>query len=309
MALATVLTTSPIVFGGNVFGWTADEATSHRLLDAYVASGGTMVDTADAYSAWVPGNVGGESETIIGSWLAKGGRRDDLLIATKVAKLAARKGLTRANIIAACDDSLRRLGTDHIDLYYAHEDDPSVPMDEVVMAFADLVTAGKVRFLGASNFTPERLREALDSAAALGVPGYVAYQGQYNLVERADYEGAMRDLLAERGIASFPYYGLARGFLTGKYRSADDVVDSPRAAGAKAYCTPRGLAIVDVLATIAADRGVSIGAVALTWLAARPTVTGAIASARDLDQWAQIAPAMTLDLAPAETAALDAVSR
>jgi aryl-alcohol dehydrogenase-like predicted oxidoreductase len=303
------MTASPIVFGGNVFGWTADEATSHALLDAYVDAGGTMIDTADAYSAWAPGNSGGESEAIIGSWLAKGGRRDALAIATKVAKLPSRRGLSRANILAACDDSLRRLGTDHIDLYYAHEDDPSVPMEETLGAFAELVQAGKVRAIGASNFTPERLAQALDLAEAMRVPGYTAYQGHYNLVERAAYEGPMRDLVASRGLAFFPYYGLARGFLAGAYASADSVVDSPRAEGAKAYFTPMGQAVLATLREIAEDRGAPVAAVALAWLAAQPTVTGALASARSLAQWAELAVAMTLELSPAELAALDAASR
>ena len=302
------MTASPIVFGGNVFGWTADAATSHALLDAYVESGGTMVDTADAYSAWAPGNSGGESETIIGGWLAKGGRRDRLAIATKVAKLGSRRGLSRANILAACDDSLRRLGTDHIDLYYAHEDDPSVPMEETVGAFADLVAAGKVRAIGASNFAPERLAEAIDLAADMGVPGYTAYQGHYNLVERPAYEGEMRDLVAARGLAFFPFYGLARGFLAGAYSSADAIVDSPRAEGAKAYFTPMGEAVLAALRDISATRGVPVAAVALAWLAAQPTVTGALASARNLDQWAELAVAMTLELSAAEIIVLDRAS-
>lgn len=302
------MTASPIVFGGNVFGWTADEATSHALLDAYVDAGGTMVDTADAYSAWAPGNSGGESEAIIGSWLAKGGRRDSLAIATKVAKLATRRGLSRANILAACDDSLRRLRTDHIDLYYAHEDDPRVPMEETLGAFAELVQAGKVRAIGASNFTPERLAQALDLAAAMQVPAYTAYQGLYNLVERPAYEGPMRDLVAARGLAFFPFYGLARGFLAGAYASADSIVDSPRAEGAKAYFTPLGEAVLGMLRDIAGSRGAPVAAVALAWLAAQPTVTGALASARNLAQWEELAVAMTLELTPAELAALDTVS-
>lgn len=302
------IATAPIVFGGNVFGWTADEATSHLLLDAYVGSGGNMVDSADGYSHWVAGNVGGESETIIGNWLRSRGRRDDIMIATKVAKLPQRKGLSRANILAACDDSLRRLQTDVIDLYYAHEDDPSVPMEETVGAFAELVAAGKVRHLGASNFTPERLREALDMAERMGVPGYVAYQGEYNLMERAAYEGPMRDLLAERQLASFPYYGLARGFLTGKYRSADARIDSPRAEGAKAYLTERGFTVLAAVQAVAEAKGVSMGAVAIAWLAAQPTVTGAIASARTVEQWRDLEPAMTLRLSAAELAELGAAS-
>ena len=239
---------STLCLGGNVFGWTADESQSFAVLDAYVAAGGNFIDSADSYSAFVPGNEGGESETIIGSWLQRRGRRDDVVIATKVAKHAPRKGLAPDNIRAACDDSLRRLQTDYIDLYYAHEPDPNTPIAETLAAFGELVDAGKVRAIAASNYDAEQLAEAL----AVDAPhNFVALQPHYNLVERGLYEGELQDLVAREGLACVPYWALAKGFLTGKYREGSERGDSPRAGMATAYLNATGIAILDALDEVA----------------------------------------------------------
>ena len=292
----------PLVLGGNVFGWTADESTSHDVLDGFVAAGGRVIDTADGYSHWAPGNSGGESETIIGTWLAKRGRRDDVLIATKVSKHPQYLGLSRASIIGAVDASLRRLQTDVIDLYYAHYDDPTVPMEESLGALSELVAAGKVRAIAASNYSPERLTQALDLQAHSGLSPYVAYQGDYSLMERG-FEGAMRDLVLARDLDFMPYYALARGFLTGKYRPGV-VVDSPRAEGAAVYLDARGERTLTVLEQIAASHGTTSAAVALAWLNAQPGVTAPIASARNVEQLQQLLPVASLALAADEVQAL-----
>lgn len=297
----------PLVLGANVFGWTADEAASHSVLDAFVDAGGRVIDTADAYSHWVPGNEGGESEAIIGSWLAKRGRRDDVIIATKVSKHPEAQGLSSASIAKGVDASLRRLRTDYIDLYYAHYDDPEVPIVDVLGTFTTLVKEGKVRAIAASNFTAERLAEALRTSDGLGLAGYVAYQGQYNLMERDGYEGPLRDVIARHGLASLPYYGLARGFLTGKYRPGV-TVDSPRAEGASAYLDERGLRVLGVLEQVAAAHGVSMASVALAWLVAQPTITAAIASARNLEQLNDLLAVGSLTLAADEIEALTRAS-
>ncbi|PXY38353.1 aldo/keto reductase [Prauserella flavalba] len=295
----------PLNLGGNVFGWTADEATSFEVLDAYTAAGGNFVDTADVYMARVEGNSGGESETIIGRWLARRGRRDDVVIATKVGSWERRPGLSAKNIKEAAEDSLRRLGTDHLDLYYAHRDVADVPLEETLMAFDALVREGKVRYLGASNFTAERLREALAVSAANGLARFVAVQPHYNLVERG-YERDLAPLVREEGLATLPYYALAKGFLTGKYRSRDASVDSPRSTGALAYLDARGERALAALDEVAEAHSTSVTAVALAWLAAQPTVAAPIASARDTSQLADLLASTRLRLTESELAALSA---
>jgi aryl-alcohol dehydrogenase-like predicted oxidoreductase len=280
----TDLTVFPLALGGNVFGWTAGEKESFAVLDAYADAGGNFVDTADVYSAWVPGNSGGESEEIIGRWLARRGRRDDLVIATKVSQHADAKGLSRASIRHGVEASLRRLQTDHIDLYYAHYDDRETPLEETVAAFGELVTEGKVRYVAASNYTADRLGEALKLADAAGLPRFVAIQSHYNLVHRDEYEGALRDLAAREGLASVPYYALASGFLTGKYRDGSADSDSPRAEGAAKYLDDRGRRVLAALDEIAAAHDAAVATVALAWLAAQPTVVAPIASARTVEQ-------------------------
>jgi aryl-alcohol dehydrogenase-like predicted oxidoreductase len=298
---------SRLCLGANVFGWTADKDTSFAVLDAYTAAGGNFVDTADSYMWRIPGNSGGESETIIGEWLAGGGRRDDVVLATKVGSWPQRKGLSAANIAAACDDSLRRLRTDHIDLYYAHRDDPDTAQEETLDAFDALVRAGKVRAVAASNFSAERLRSALEISARDGLTPYVALQPHYNLVERAEFETALLPLLDAEGLSCVPYYGLAKGFLTGKYRDGAQV-DSPRAEGALEYLDDRGRAVLAVLDEIAAGHEVPVAAVALAWLAAQPTVVAPIASARNPEQLADLLPVLDLKLTDDEVRLLSHVS-
>jgi aryl-alcohol dehydrogenase-like predicted oxidoreductase len=296
-----------LCLGGNVFGWTADRDAAFAVLDAYVEAGGNVVDTADSYMWRAPGNHGGESETIIGDWMAARGNRDRMVIATKVGGWPARKGLGAANIAAAAEDSLRRLRTDRIDLYYAHFDDPDVPQEESLDAFDALVAAGKVRALGASNFTAERLRSALEISARDGLAAFVAFQPHYNLLERAAYETELAPLLAREEIACLPYYGLAKGFLTGKYRSGV-AVESPRASGASAYLDERGLRVLAVLDEIAAGHEVPVAAVALAWLADQPTVTAPIASARSVEQLRELLPVLSLQITEDERRLLALVS-
>ncbi|MEU5250901.1 aldo/keto reductase [Streptomyces longwoodensis] len=298
----------PLALGGNVFGWTADEAASFAVLDAYTAAGGNFLDTADSYSAWVDGNSGGESETIIGKWLASRGRRDDVVIATKVSQHPDYQGLTAANIKAAADASLRRLGTDRIDLYYTHFDKPEVPVEEIIGALDDLVTAGKVRQIAASNISPERLGASLAFSDREGLARYVALQPHYNLVSRDTYEGALRDLAAREGLAAVPYYALASGFLTGKYRPGT-TVDSARAAGAgKHLDTERGRRVLAALDEVAAAHEVPVATVALAWLAAQPTVAAPLASARTTDQLPDLLALADLELTDAELDALTEAS-
>jgi aryl-alcohol dehydrogenase-like predicted oxidoreductase len=299
---------SRLCLGGNVFGWTADRDTSFGVLDAFTAAGGNFVDTADSYMWRMPGNSGGESETIIGEWLAGRGRRDDVVIATKVGSWPQRKGLSAANIAAACDDSLRRLQTDHIDLYYAHRDDPDVPQEETLDAFDALVKAGKVRAVAASNFSAERLRSALEISTRDGLTSYFALQPHYNLVERDEFETALQPLLQSEGLSCLPYYGLAKGFLTGKYRDHGAGVDSPRAEGAREYLDDRGRAVLAVLDEIAAGHEVPVAAVALAWLAAQPTVVAPIASARSVEQLTDLLPVLDLKLTDDEVRLLSHVS-
>jgi aryl-alcohol dehydrogenase-like predicted oxidoreductase len=302
----TDLDVFPLCLGGNVFGWTADEQTSFDVLDAYVAAGGNFVDTADSYSAFHPGNSGGESETIIGNWMAARGNRDHVVVATKVGQLPDRTGLAPGNIRAACDDSLRRLQTDRIDLYYAHKDDPDTPLEDTVAAFGSLVDEGKVRYIGASNYSAERLAEAMEVSRRLAVPSFVALQPHYNLVER-DYERDLRPVVEREGLACLPYFALARGFLTGKYRDGTQV-DSPRASRAEAYLDDRGRAVLAALDEVASAHSTTVAAVAIAWLRMQPTVVAPLASARNVQQLSEILPGASLELAPDELERLRAAS-
>ena len=304
------LTVSPLAFGGNVFGWSADAAATHALLDECVALGLNLVDTADVYSAWVTGNAGGESETLIGDWLQKRGQRDRVVIATKVAKWGPRKGLSPANIQAACEDSLRRLRTDVIDLYQAHEDDPTVPLEDTLGAFARLIEQGKVRAIGASNYSAARLAEALELARRHGLPRFETLQPEYNLVDRAGYESELEPLVRTHDIGVIGYYALASGFLSGKYRSEADAAKSP-ARGAhvvRRYLNPRGKRILAALDDVACRHAASVAQVALAWLIARPGITAPIVSATSVAQLRELAAARTLLLSKADIAALDSAS-
>ncbi|MEU6393373.1 aldo/keto reductase [Streptomyces sp. NPDC046939] len=295
----------PLALGGNVFGWTADEAASFEVLDAYTAGGGNFIDTADSYSAWVEGNHGGESETIIGKWLKARSNRDDVVIATKVAKHPDFPGLHADNIKAAADASLKRLGTDHIDLYYTHyDDDETIPVEEIIGALDELVKAGKVRDIGVSNISPDRLQESLDFSDREGVARYVAIQPHYNLVSRDTYEGRRQEIASRAGLAAVPYYALASGFLTGKYRPGVEV-DSQRAGGAAKHLeTERGRKVLTALDEIARAHEAEIATVALAWLAAQPTVTAPIASARTVEQLPALLAVADLTLTDEEIARL-----
>jgi aryl-alcohol dehydrogenase-like predicted oxidoreductase len=289
----TDLTVHPLCLGGNVFGFSADVTNSEAVLSYYFDNGGNFVDTADMYSQWAPGHVGGESETIIGNWMKSHGNRSKMVIATKVAKLDTRPGLKAANIKAACEDSLKRLQTDYIDLYYAHQDDLDTPIEETLGAFDSLIKEGKVRYIAASNFTPERLQESLDIAKANNLPSYVASQDQYNLVDR-DYEKGLMPTIQKNGLAQIPFYGLARGFLTGKYRPGV-TVESVRATGvANSYANERGWNLLTKLDQIAKDKNTTVAAVSLAWLRAQPTVATPIASATKLEQIKEIMPVIEL---------------
>jgi aryl-alcohol dehydrogenase-like predicted oxidoreductase len=281
--------------GGNVFGWTADQDTSFAVLDAYTAAGGNFIDTADAYQGFNPDKPGDGSEAVLGAWLAKRGRRDDIVIATKVGSLKSRPGLTAKNIAAAAEESLKRLRTDHIDLYYAHRDYDDAPLEETLGAFDALVRSGKVRYIAASNYTAARLEEALSISERQGFAKYVALQPHYNLLER-EYEQELAPLIKREGLSTLPYFGLAKGFLAGKYRSKDASTLSPRAKGAMSYLDERGERVLGVLDEIAASHGVSVAAVSLAWLAAQPTVTAPIASARNTEQLAELLPFVDLKL-------------
>lgn len=294
------LDVSRLCLGANVFGWTADRDASFAVLDAFAAAGGDFLDTADSYMWRAPGNSGGESETIIGEWFAARGNRDDVVVATKVGSLPTRPGLSAANINAAVEDSLRRLQTDHIDLYWAHRDDPDTPQEETLAAFDTLQRAGKVRAIGASNFSAERLQSALAISAREGLAAYVALQPHYNLLERAEFESTLAPVLAAHGLSCLPYYGLAKGFLTGKYRPGSAEVDSPRAEGARVYLDKRGLRVLAALDEVAAAHGVPVAAVALAWLAAQPTVAAPLASARTVEQLSALLPVLQLELTAAE---------
>lgn len=289
----TELDVFPLCLGGNVFGWTADEDASVAVLDAYTHAGGNFIDTADLYA-------GTESERIIGRWLARRGRRDDVVIATKVGMAAGAANLAPDTIRTAAEASLRRLGVDHIDLYYAHQDDPNTPIEETLAAFDELVRAGKVRYIAASNFDAPRLAQALKISEGEGLARYVALQPHYNLLERGAYEGELADLCARENLGVMPYFGLAKGFLTGKYRPGGAEGDSPRAARAREYLTDRGVATLGVLDEVAAAHDTTVAAVALAWLAAQPTVVAPIASARTPEQLADLLPMASLRLTDAE---------
>lgn len=294
--------------GGNVFGWTADEQESFAVLDAYVAAGGNFIDTADAYMASAPGRSGGESETIIGRWMAARGNRDDLVIATKCGVMPGLSGLRAETIRAAADASLERLGTDRIDLYYAHKDDPGTPPAETLGAFDELVRAGKVRHVGASNYTAARLTEALAVSDREGLVRFKVLQPKYNLVERDDYEGEPTAIVERERLACCPYFGLARGFLTGKYHPDRPPVESPRAERAREHLDRAGTGVLDALDEVAAAHGVAPAAVALAWVEAQPTVTAPIASARSVEQLGEILDMVELRLGAEELARLAAAA-
>ncbi len=296
-----------LALGGNTFAWTTDQAASYAVLDAFVAAGGSFVDTADGYPQWAPGCSGGESEQIIGDWLTARGNRDRVLVATKVGGWSQRKGLAPATIAAACEDSLRRLRTDRIDVYYAHHDDATVPIPDLAGAFDALVQAGKVRALGISNLSPERTREWLALCDADGLAKPIALQNQYSLVNRHGFEHDYAPIAAEHGLATFPYYPLASGFLTGKYRTAADLAGKARRIGAGPYLTPDGLAVLDALDAVAEAQGAALATVALAWVLAHG-VTAPIASATTPEQLAELMAATTLTLGPRELATLDAAS-
>ncbi|MCU4121499.1 aldo/keto reductase [Variovorax sp. N23] len=306
------LQVSPLAFGGNVFGWTVDEAQSFRLLDAWLDAGFNVVDTADVYSRWVPGHVGGESETIIGKWFRQSGKRNRVVLATKVGKPMGdgKAGLSAAYIRAAVDASLTRLKTDHIDLYQSHDDDAGTPLEETLEAFAGLIKAGKVRAIGASNYSAPRLAEALDVSERLGLPRYESLQPLYNLYDRAVFEDALAPLCLERGVGVVNFYALAAGFLTGKYRSAADAGKSARGANTtKTYLNARGLRILAALDAVAATYGATPAQVAIAWQIAQPAVTAPIASATSTAQLDELAKAAMLELDDASIAALEAASR
>ncbi|MFB7654033.1 MULTISPECIES: aldo/keto reductase [unclassified Streptomyces] len=298
----------PLALGGNVFGWTAGQDRSFAVLDAYTAAGGNFVDTADSYSAWVDGNSGGESETVLGQWFAARGNRDDVVLATKVSQHPEYPGLSAANIKSAADASLRRLGTDHIDLYYTHFDKPEVPVEEIIGALDELVKAGKVRHIAASNISAERLAASLEFSDREGLARYVALQPHYNLVSRDTYEGGLRDLAEGAGLAAVPYYALAASFLTGKYRPGASV-DSPRAGGAAKHLeTERGRRVLAALDEIAEAHDAPVATVALAWLAGRPTVAAPIASARTVEQLPALLGVAELSLTDDEVARLTRAS-
>lgn len=292
-----------LCLGGNVFGWTADPETSFAVLDAFRAAGGNFIDTADLYA-------GSESERIIGEWLARSENRAEMVIATKVGMAKARPGLGRDNIAAACEDSLRRLDTDYIDLYYAHQDDPDTPQEETLEAFNQLVQAGKVKHVGASNFSAGRLAASLEISVREGWARYVALQPHYNLVERDHYEGELQELCERQDIGCVPYFGLAMGFLTGKYRPGGEEVDSPRATRAAQYLERGGEAVLEAMEEVSqAHGGAPFAAVALAWLAAQPAVVAPIASARSVDQLSSLLAMAQLELSDEELARLDRASR
>lgn len=303
---ATELEITPLVLGGNVFGWTADRAASFAVLDAFVDAGGTMIDTADVYSAWVPGHRGGESETMIGEWLRHSGKRNHVLIATKVGMLPGEGGekLAPARIAAACDASLQRLGTDRIDLYFAHQDDDATPQEAVLDAFGRLIDAGKVHVLGASNFHAARLKSANDAAAAAGLPRYRVLQPEYNLVSRNRFEGELEDYCIEHNIGVVPYYGLASGFLTGKYRTSDDLGKSVRGGRMADLLEGKGRRVLDAMDAVATESGATLAQIALAWLIAQPGVTAPIASVTSAAQLGELMPATRLTLTPDQLARL-----
>ena len=304
------LETFPLSLGGNVFGWTADEQTSFALLDAFVAAGFSLIDTADVYSVWAPGHVGGESETVIGRWLKRSGRRQDVLIATKVGMEMSpeKKGLSRAHILESVENSLKRLQTDYIDLYQSHTDDDKTALDETLETYARLIEQGKVRAIGASNYKAERLGEALQMSKQHGYPSYQTLQPFYNLYDRADYETNLEPICMEKGLGVISYFSLASGFLTGKYRSEADLSKSPRGRRTKDYLNDRGFRILQALDQTANRLESTPARVALAWLIARPSITAPIASATSLEQLDDLIEATRLELDGASIALLNNAS-
>lgn len=302
----TDLNVSRLCLGGNVFGWTADEDQSFAVLDAYVDAGGNFLDTADVYSAWADGNSGGESETIIGKWLARRSDRDRIVVATKVGMLAGFNNQKRDTVLTSAERSLKRLGVDHIDLYYNHLDDPNTPLEETLAAYDQLVRDGKVRHIAASNFSAERLQQALEIQEREGFAKFVALQPEYNLVSRAQFEGDLQDVVAKHNLATVPYWSLAKGFLTGKYRPGVEV-QSARAGAASKYLDEHGLQVLEVLDELAETHETTVASVALAWLAQQPTVAAPIASARTLEQLSDLVPLLTLELTQAEVDRLSTI--
>ena len=298
----------PLVLGGNTFGWTSDESVSDQVLDAYTQAGGNLIDTADVYSAWAPGHSGGESEIVLGRWLAKNGNRDKVLVATKVSQHPQYSGLSAKNIEAAADASLLRLGLDVIDLYYAHYDDSSTPLEETAAAFDKLVKEGKVRAIGLSNYTPDRIREWFSIARKEGLTLPVALEPQYNLVYRKDYENGLMPVAKDENLAVFPYFSLASGFLTGKYRTMDDLKGKQREGMVKDFFTQEGLDVVAAMDGIAKAHGVELATVALAWLNHRPGIAAPIASARTPEQLPALLAAAHLELSDEDMQTLDQVS-
>ena len=298
----------PLVLGGNTFGWTSDESESDRVLDAYTEAGGNLIDTADVYSAWAPGHSGGESEIVMGRWLSKNGNRDKVLVATKVSQHPQYSGLSARNIEAAADASLLRLGLDVIDLYYAHFDDSSTPLEETAAAFDKLVKEGKVRAIGVSNYTPDRIREWFSIARKEGLTLPVALEPQYNLVYRRTYENGLMQVAKDEDLAVFPYFSLASGFLTGKYRTLDDLKGKQREGMVKDFFTQEGLDVVAAMDGIAKAHGVELATVALAWLNHRPGIAAPIASARTPEQLPALLAAAHLKLSDQDMQTLDQVS-
>lgn len=297
---------APLALGGNVFGWTADTKTSFDVLDAFVEAGGTMIDTADVYSAWVPGHSGGESETVIGEWLKRDpSKREKVVIATKVGFTA---GLAPETIASACDESLRRLGIDRIDLYYHHKDDPDVPLQDSLGAMDKLVKAGKVRAIALSQYSPERLREAMSVADKEGLARPCALQTWYNLVEREKLEGPLLEAALANGLGIIPFYGLANGFLTGKYRTREDLGKSTRGGRVESYLEGRGMRVLEALDDVHAETGAPVAAIALAWTNAQPGVVATLASATSVAQLQELAEAMELKLTPEQITRLDEAS-
>jgi aryl-alcohol dehydrogenase-like predicted oxidoreductase len=289
---------SPLVFGGNVFGWTVDEPSSFQLLDAFVAAGFNSIDTADVYSKWAPGHTGGESETILGKWLKRSGNRHNLIIATKVGieMGPGKKGLSKAYILRAAEDSLQRLQTDYIDLYQSHTDDVETPIEETLGAYAELIAQGKVRAIGASNYKADRLAVALEISKKTGLPRYESLQPNYNLYDRADYEAQLEPLCLKEGIGVINYFPLASGFLSGKYRSVSDVENRPRARMLKKYVNERGFTILAALDQVAKKHNATPARVSLAWLLARPSITAPIVSATTIEQLNDLIASVELKL-------------
>ncbi len=300
----------PLAFGGNIFGWTVDETTSFKLLDAFVTAGFTFIDTADVYSTWVPGNQGGESETIIGKWLKRTGNRKNVVIATKVGKEMGpnQKGLSKTYMLRAAEASLQRLQTDYIDLYQSHADDPETPLEETLEAFSELIRQGKVRAIGASNYDAERLFQALQSSQEHQYPRYQSLQPQYNLYDRAGYETKLEPLCRENGLGVISYYSLASGFLTGKYRSEKDLSKSARGQGIKKYLNERGIRILRALDHVAKEYNTTPASVSLAWLMVRPSITAPIASATSLEQLHELIEGVKLQLDPSSVEQLNQAS-